>query len=68
MRVPVRDGRENARSGRWEAYSGAGQAIRRLMSDTLNPNLPEDVQNDDDLDFAALVEQYDQRKSEIRDC
>ena len=35
------------------------------MSDTLNPNLPEDVQNDDDLDFAALVEQYDQ--AEVRD-
>ncbi len=65
MRVPVRDGRENARSGRWEAYSGAGRAIRRLMSDTLNPNLPEDVQNDDELDFAALVEQYDQ--AEVRD-
>jgi small subunit ribosomal protein S1 len=36
------------------------------MSDTVNPNLPDDPANgDEELDFAALVEQYDQ--AEVKD-
>lgn len=36
------------------------------MSDTVNPNLPADPANgDEELDFAALVEQYDQ--AEVKD-
>ena len=63
MRVPMRDGqRMPAVDG--GKLVGRSQAIRS-MSDTLNPNLPEDVQNDDDLDFAAIGQLYDQ--AEVRD-